>query len=58
MREYSFEITKKRYDYLLPVFGNCGNRKLLCRVDRQIEKYYFIGTNEDFEDLLVRCKYI
>jgi hypothetical protein len=58
MREYSFQITKKKYDYLLPIFGNCGSKKLLCKIDRKVEKYYFIGTHEDHIDLLNRCKYI
>lgn len=58
MREYSFQITKVQYDYLLPIFGNCGSKKLLCRTDRKIQKYFFIGSNDDFKDLLIRCKYI
>ena len=52
MREYSFEITKVQHNYLLPIFGNCGTKKLLCRTDRKIEKYYFIGN------LLTGCRYI
>lgn len=55
MREYSFQITKKQYNYLLPVFGL---RKLLSVIDRRIDKYYFIGTKEQYLDLLNRCKYI
>jgi hypothetical protein len=58
MREYSFEITKKMYDYLLPVFGITAKNKLICRTDRKVEKYYFIGTKEDHIDLLTRCRYI
>ena len=58
MREYSFEITIKQYNYLLPVFGCNGTNKLMSRVDRKINKYYFIGTNEDYIDLLNRCKYL
>jgi len=58
MREYSFEITKVQHDYLLPIFGNCGTKKLLCRTDKKIDKYYFIGTKEDHIDLLTRCRYI
>ena len=54
-RDYSFSITKKQYDYLLPVFGiSSGNNRLLAK-----EKgYYFIGTNDDYLDMLNRCKYI
>jgi hypothetical protein len=54
-RDYSFTITKKQYDYLLPVFGiSSGNNRLLAK-----EKgYYFIGTNDDYLDMLNRCKYI
>jgi hypothetical protein len=58
MREYSFEITKEQYNYLLPVFGNVGSKKLLSKIDRGIEKYFFIGTEEGYLDLLNRCKYI
>ena len=58
MRDYSFEITKKRYDYLLPVLGPSYTNQLVCRIDRKIEKYYFIGTNEQYNDLLNRCAYI
>lgn len=58
MRDSSFKITKKQYDYLLPVFGNVGSRKLLLKTDRNIDKYYFIGTYDDYLDLLNRCKYI
>lgn len=58
MREYSFQITKKQYDYLLPVFGICGTNKLLYRIDRKIEKYFFIGTNDDYIDLRIRCAYM
>lgn len=50
MRDYSFEITKRRYDYMFPVFGH---KRLLSRGN----KYYFIGNNEDYLDFLNRCKY-
>lgn len=53
-RDYSFTITKKQYDYLLPVMRS----KLLHRIDRKIDKYYFIGTHEGHKDLLNRCKYL
>jgi hypothetical protein len=58
MREYSFQITKKQYDYLLPIFGNTGSKKMLSKIDRRIDKYFFIGTQESYLDLLKRCKYI
>jgi hypothetical protein len=58
MREYSFQITKKQHDYLLPVFGICGTNKLTCRIDRKIEKFFFIGTEDDYKDLLNRCAYL
>lgn len=58
MRDYSFQITQKQYNYLLPVFGNVGSKQMLCRIDRKVEKYYFIGNNEEFIDLLNRCKYL
>ncbi len=58
MREYSFQITKKQYDYLLPIFGNIGSKKMLSKIDRRIDKYFFIGNQESYLDLLNRCKYI
>lgn len=58
MRDYSFQITKKQYDYLLPVLGNCGSKQLLSRVDRKVEKYYYIGSYNDYKEVLNRCKYI
>jgi hypothetical protein len=58
MKESSFQITKVQHDYLLPIFGNCGSKQLFSRVDRKIEKYYFIGNHDSYKDLLNRCKYI
>jgi len=58
MRDCSFQITKKQYDYLLPVFGSCGSKQLFSRIDRGIEKYYFIGDHDSHKDLLNICKYI
>ena len=58
MRVYSFQITKNQYNYLLPVLGNVGTKKIFSRTDRGVEKYYFIGTQEGYLDLLNRCKYI
>jgi hypothetical protein len=58
MRDYSFQLTKKQYDYLLPVLGNCGSKQLLSRVDRKVEKYYYIGSCNDYKEVLNRCKYI
>ena len=58
MREYSFQINRERYNYLLPVFGITAKNKLICRIDRKVEKYFFIGSEDDHRDLLIRCKYI
>ena len=58
MRDYSFQLTKNQYNYLLPVLGNCGTKQLFYRIDRKIEKYYFIGSYDGYKDLLNRCKYI
>lgn len=54
----SFQLTKKRFDYLLPIYGNAGSRQLLQRVDRKVDKYYFIGTEIEYLELLNRCKFI
>jgi hypothetical protein len=58
MKDYSFQITKKQYDYLLPVLGNCGSKQLLSRVDRKVEKYYYIGSYNDYKEVLNICKYL
>jgi hypothetical protein len=58
MRDYSFQITKNQFNYLLPIYGHEGTNQLLQRVDRKIDKFYFIGTNQDFLELLNRCKYL
>jgi hypothetical protein len=58
MRDYSFQLTKNQYNYLLPVLGNCFSKQLFSRIDRKIEKYYFIGNHDNYKDLLNRCKYI
>ena len=59
-RANSYPITKKQYDYLLPIYGNSGTipGKLHHRVDRKVDKYYFIGTDTEYVDMLNRCKYI
>ena len=58
IRDYSFQITLQQYNYLLPIYGNVGTKQLLTRIDRKIDKYYFIGSNDEYLDLLNRCKYI
>jgi hypothetical protein len=58
MKAYSFQISRKQYNYLLPVFGNCGSQKLLSKMDRKVEKYYFIGDQGEYKDMLNRCRYL
>lgn len=55
-RDQSYTLTEKQYDYLLPIFGICapGVTKLLHRQNR----YFFIGTYEEYMDALNRCKYL
>ena len=58
---YSYKILKTQYDYLLPIFGLAlNNPKLLTKPSKyKIEDdYYFIGTYEDYLDMLNRCKYL
>ena len=50
----AFTISRERYRYLLPVLRS----KLLCRHTRYGEEYSFIGTLEDREDMLRRCRYL
>jgi hypothetical protein len=58
MRDYSFQITKNQFNYLLPIYGHEGTNQLFQRIDRKIEKFYFIGTYNQFLELLNRCKYL
>ncbi len=58
MRSYSFQITREQYNYLLPIFGNVGTKQLHTTTDRKVEKFFFIGTDEQYNDLLNRCAYI
>lgn len=51
-------LTKEQYDYLLPVFGNSATKQLLSKTEHGVEKYYFIGTHEEYLDALNRCKYL
>lgn len=55
-RDKSFRITEKQYNYLLPVFGIAaqGQTRLLA----QGCNFYFIGTDEDYLDMLNRCLYL
>ena len=53
-RAYSFQITREQYNYLLPVLRN----KLLARVERKIDKCFFIGSIDEHLDMLNRCRYI
>jgi len=56
--DYLFQITETQYNYLLPIFGNIGTKQLYHTVDRKYDKYYFIGSNDNYVDMLNRCKYI
>lgn len=58
MRGFSFQITREQYNYLLPIFGNVGTKQLHTRIDRGVDKFFFIGTNEQHKDLLNRCAYL
>lgn len=58
MGAYSYQITKKQYDYMLPIYGIPALNKLHSRIDRKIEKFYFIGTENEYLEMLNRCKYI
>jgi len=51
-------ITKKQYNYLLPIYGIIGTNKLLLTTNQGVEKYYFIGNYDEYLELLNRCKYI
>jgi hypothetical protein len=56
MRHNSYTISKKQYDYLLPVFGFAaqGPTKLLARGN----DFFFIGTHTEYLDALTRCLYL
>ncbi len=46
----SFRLTKEQYNYLLPI---CRNKILYSK-----DLYSFIGSKEEFTDILTRCKYL
>jgi len=57
--EYSHPITEKQYNYLLPVYGiGALNRCKYGSLYQRRDKYYFIGTNDDYKDMLQRCLYL
>lgn len=59
-REYSYTITKKQHDYLLPIFGRIAKNKLIERYHsrKKITTYLFIGSEEGYKDMLLRCRYL
>lgn len=56
MTASSYSLTKKQYDYLLPVYGICvpNQNKLMERNGR----YSFIGTYSEYIEALNRCAYL
>ena len=52
----SYELTKKQYDYLLPIYGICAPQKTQL-LERQ-GRYSFIGTYVEYTEALNRCKYL
>lgn len=58
-RDDSFPISKKKYDFLLPIYGPASNNpKMLYTNHGHFETYCFIGTYEEYCDALNRCKYL
>mgnify|MGYP007095022682 CR=1 FL=1 len=56
-----FEITKQQYDYLLPIFGRSytSDPKLVTSNNKfKSLEYFFLGTKEEYKDMLNRCKYL
>lgn len=53
-----YTITQKQYNYLLPVFGAVGSNKMLQKTIKGRDFYFFIGTDEEYKDMLNRCKYL
>jgi hypothetical protein len=47
---YSWGITKKQYNYLLPAI----KKNLLTREGQ----FFFIGTEEEYDDMRCRLKYL
>lgn len=48
----SYELTKKEYNYLLPVL----RKKIFVKPTAESTKYYFIGGFEELRDMLGRLK--
>lgn len=53
---YSYGLTKKQHDYLLPIYGICAPQKTQL-LERQ-ERHYFIGTYLEYVEALNRCAYL
>jgi hypothetical protein len=55
----SIQISKAMHDYMLPIFGIVGSGNLHCRNDKQYgDRYYFIGSHDQYNDFVNRCKYM
>lgn len=51
-----FTITEKQYNYLLPVPSMKSKMQRI--IGKVKDSYVFVGTYEDYKDLLNRCKYL
>jgi hypothetical protein len=57
----SIQISKAMHDYMLPIFGiaGCCKTHLHCRTDKHYgDRYYFIGSHDQYNDFVNRCKYM
>ena len=52
---FSWSLTKKQYNNLLPTSVGAN---LLVRRNKDVDKYYFIGVQDEFKDAMNRCKYL
>lgn len=59
--EYSFRLTKEQYSYLLPIFRSkllYVYNGIVFKNGTKTDLYSFIGSREEFTDVLNRCKYL
>lgn len=56
----SFKIEKEVYDYLLPIYGKCANKKSLYPMIEETfgNSYFFYGTSSDIKYMLEQTEII
>ena len=54
---FSYEIPKKLYNYLLPIYGLCATRKE-AHIHERNGKFYFVGNKYHYSQMLKETEFI